>query len=224
MMSTEKGDYDQAYQKDAALFGDASPLIARFAGQIEAGSPVLDIGIGQGRNSLPLAAAGHPITGVDPSHQALVGARAAANARGIATPIELLAEPIEALDLPECRFGAVLVFGLFQIQTRAQIESLLVNCRRWLKSSGLLFITCWQTGDSALRQLSCDPVWDEITPNSFRRDDEVRTFLAPNEITAMLPEVELLHHREGHGPWHRHGDGPAERHFDIEVVGRLAVG
>ncbi len=51
-------DYNATYQQ-ADYFGvEASPLLAKYAEWIPAGARVLDIGAGQGRNTLPLARSG----------------------------------------------------------------------------------------------------------------------------------------------------------------------
>ncbi len=68
------------------------------------GPEVLDVGIGSGRASLPLARAGMRVTGVDSSVAMLDQARQQAGE----TPIELLEGDLADLDFPDARFDSVM--------------------------------------------------------------------------------------------------------------------
>lgn len=58
---------------------------------------VLDVGGGDGRDSLPLAAAGHQVTILDPSASMLAGARAAADGLGVADRVDTVTGSIDDL-------------------------------------------------------------------------------------------------------------------------------
>lgn len=59
-----------------------SPWIARFAGLVPAGGPVLDLACGRGRHARLFAGRGHPVTAVDRDREALA---ALADVAGITT-------------------------------------------------------------------------------------------------------------------------------------------
>lgn len=75
-------DFDEAYDDDRAVFGEPYPeLIEYFVGR----SPgtLLDLGSGQGRNAVALAAIGYDVTAVDASPVGVDQTVRAAAARGL---------------------------------------------------------------------------------------------------------------------------------------------
>ncbi|AKS46801.1 Methyltransferase domain-containing protein [Octadecabacter temperatus] len=59
-------DYDKLYASEAHALGEQTAAIATFiAGLSFKSARILDVGCGQGRDALPLARAGHDVTGVD---------------------------------------------------------------------------------------------------------------------------------------------------------------
>jgi SAM-dependent methyltransferase len=96
-------DYDlfaPFYDLEFADFLDDLPLYAGFAER--AGGPVLELGCGTGRLLLPLALAGHRLTGVDLSSAMLARARARLEAAGVAGRVTLVADDMRSL----ARLGA----------------------------------------------------------------------------------------------------------------------
>lgn len=78
-------DYDRQYQTEQALFGvpyaEFEAFVAQHAPQ---GGRALDLGCGQGRDSLMLARHGYTVTGVDSSRVGIEQMVARANAQGLA--------------------------------------------------------------------------------------------------------------------------------------------
>ena len=77
-------DYEKLYAEQANALGDQTPQIATFLDRIApAGARILDVGCGQGRDALPLARAGHVVTGVDLSPSGVAAMVEAAQAEGL---------------------------------------------------------------------------------------------------------------------------------------------
>ena len=211
-------NYDQAYGQ-ADLFGsEASPLLSRFSRHLSQGASVLDIGVGQGRNALPLARSGFTVTGIDPSAVAVRTVSRLAATEGLPlTAIQARFEDFQQDD----PFEAMLCFGLMQILDPVGVGALAEICRRCLAPAGLLFLTAWHVGDPSFARLQEE--WKAVGNNCFRsREAEPRHrfFLGSEQILEFFPGWEVLHHWEGMGPWHRHVGGPRERHGDVEAVFR----
>ncbi len=209
--------YDKAYGDKAYYFGsEPAPLLTRFAGELKPNGRVLDLGVGQGRNALPLAAAGMRVTGIDPSAESM--AQAERRAREAGLDLELWRGGF--LDFaPPAPFDTVLCFGLLQILSRAEIAGLLYRLQRWTAPGAILLLVAWHVDDPSYE--SYRDTWTPDGRHSFRGPDgDRRTYLARGEIRDLLRGWEILSHDETMGPVHRHGDGPEHRHGDVELAAR----
>ncbi len=77
-------DYDKLYASEAHALGEQTAEIAAFiAGLNLKGARILDVGCGQGRDALPLARAGHDVTGIDLAPSGIEAMCAEADAEGL---------------------------------------------------------------------------------------------------------------------------------------------
>ncbi|MBN1211017.1 MAG: methyltransferase domain-containing protein [candidate division Zixibacteria bacterium] len=64
--------YDKAYSRVKGFFGnEPNEILKQYYAEMDIGRPVLDIGAGQGRNSLFLARRGYTVDAIDPSRVAM---------------------------------------------------------------------------------------------------------------------------------------------------------
>jgi SAM-dependent methyltransferase len=209
-------DYDKAYAEHDAYFGaEASPLLEQQADRLPAGCRVLDLGVGQGRNALPLARRGCRVTGIDNSQVAVDIFATAAENEGLT--VDALAQDIFLYE-PDRNFDAVLCFGLMQTLDLGGCASLVERLHHWTRPGGTLFLTAWNVDDPQFDHY-CQ-TWDRRSVRCFRHpeDGRHRLFLDRGEILKLFFRWEVLHHWEGVGPAHRHGDGPSEQHGDVAAV------
>lgn len=209
-------DYDQAYRGTARYFGSApDPLLEKWVTCLESRRPVLDVGCGQGRNSVYLARHGLSVHAVDPSPVAIGQLERRISEEKLA--IHTVCAGFSEANLKHDDYGGVLLFGLVQELEWPVIGSLTEFCRQHLAAGGLLLVTAFST---------LDPIypyhhrtWRSIGHNSYRSPEGgIRTYLEPDQILELFDGYDVLHHWEGLGPEHRHGDGPPERHGRVEAV------
>ena len=146
-------NYDSAYEKDDAVFGSKeSHLLKKCAEVIPDGSRVLDLGIGQGRNALPLARRGCQVTGIDTSQVSVDTVNRLAAAEDL--PMEAILQDFLRYE-PDRSFDVVLCFGLMQMLD-LQRPSRLDSRSRWrgesakgslARSVGRAFKSCAELGD-----------------------------------------------------------------------------
>ncbi len=171
----ETGTVQEQYEHWAAtkakpLFGDHADakVLDVAAGILDpAGAPVLDLGAGTGRNTLPLARAGHPAHAVE-----LTGSFVAA----IRTSAALEALPITAiegdvvrgeLDLPDAHFALIVCSEVTShFRGVGELKALFERAARWLRPDGTLVVNCFVAADGhALtdleRQVS-EVVWSSV--------------------------------------------------------------
>ena len=208
-------NYDEVYRQ-ADWFGpEPSALLSDHADLLPPGARVLDLGVGQGRNALPLARRGCEVTGIDTSPVSVEMVAAAAAAEDLPVTSELTDFRVYG---PAAPFDAVLCFGLLQMLPARDAALLTEKLRAWVRPGGHLFLTAWHTDDPRCG----DPAggWVAIGPRSFHDPggDRHRFYLHPDEILDFFPAWSVVHHWEGLGPEHSHGDGPPERHGNVEAV------
>jgi tellurite methyltransferase len=202
-------DWNQNYRETPNVFGaDPAPILERHADLIDGETPILDVGCGQGRNSLFLARRGHEVLALDPSTVAVEQTGSTAEAEGlrITTQVGFM----DDVHRPEGGFGAIMVFGLIPILTRAEINNMVASIERLIAPGGLLFITAFTTEDPKFTSGGQSAVYRHGT----------RTYLELGELRSLFSGWEVIEYWEGLGPEHRHGDGPVERHGLAEAVFR----
>jgi SAM-dependent methyltransferase len=108
----------------------------------ESGDPVLELGCGTGRALLPLALAGHQVTGVDISPALLDVARRKLQRDGIPGRVALVEDDMRTVALPENHFAfAFCVSNTFMhCNTQADQIQALRNVHRSLQPGGLLLL------------------------------------------------------------------------------------
>jgi len=209
-------NYDEQYAKIDALFGtQPESTLIRYAGRLPEHARVLDIGAGQGRNSLYLARRGMAVDALEPSDPA---AKALENiAVEERLPLRRFADSFQRFDPPVDHYSGILVFGLIPDLQWKQIDQLVDRIYGWTRQGSMIWLTGFTVQDPAYPHHSSR--WDPIGAHSFRSPEgRVRTYLEPGQIVRLLNRGSVLHHWEGLGPEHSHGDGPPERHGMFEVV------
>ena len=185
------------------------------------GSPVLDIGAGQGRNALLLATQGLAVHALEPSGVAVSALEQVVEKGRL--PVELFRTIFERFDPPISDYAGILVFGLIPDLTWTAIRQLVEKVDDWSGPGTLLWVSGFTTQDPAYAHHRA--TWTAIDTNSFKSSEgTVRTYLEPGQILDLFERYSVLHHWEGLGPEHRHGDGPPERHGKFEAVLLKAVG
>lgn len=211
-------DYDAAYAKSAAYFGESpEDLLLRFMPDIRPGGRVLDIGVGQGRNALALAANGFRVTGIDTSSAAVDQCRTTAADSGAS--LDLHRGDVFTFEPDATPYDAIVCLGLIPMLSRPENASLLHRIFDWTARDSLIFLTAWHVDDPSYDEISA--AWDRVGLHSYRSPDgEHRTYLARGVIRNLFPGWRTLHFRETFGPAHTHGSGPEHRHGLIELVAR----
>lgn len=208
-------DYNKYYKTNKDVFGkEPEKILVEHTHLISKEKPVLDIGAGQGRNTIYLAKLGYSVDAIDTSTISI--------------------EMLEQIKLKEQlhfntynsdfkifssvkNYSAVMLFGLIQILDWDEINLLKRRIVEWLKEGGLLFITSFTVDDDSLKVIKQNS--EQIGKNSYLKNNgEKRTFFEPGEVKVHFKEFKTIHYWEGLGPEHRHGNSPPERHALVEAV------
>jgi tellurite methyltransferase len=209
-------NWNDLYSGTSDYFGrDPDPSLVKFVDHLDASRTVLDIGCGQGRNTLYLARREFTVDALDPSQVALD--QLAAVCAGDDLSIRTIHGTIQDLGETGRDYGGILVFGLIPVLFRPEIVDLVRVVMTHLGEGGVLIITAFGTWDPDCTSRSTE---GSSVGHSLDRAprDRGRTYLEPGELASLFPDLELVHSWEGLTPEHRHGNGPLERHGRAEAV------
>ncbi|MBL7074286.1 class I SAM-dependent methyltransferase [candidate division KSB1 bacterium] len=209
-------EYDETYSNIDNFFGvEPVPILRNYYHMLNKYKPILDIGVGQGRNALFFARKGFVVDAIDPSKVAINTVSAIAVKEGL--PIHTCQCSFDTF-IPQTDFySGILIFGLIQILSWESIELLLEKVKIWTKEGSLIFVTGFTTADPSFSRYLRE--WKTIGKNSFMdKQGNIRTYLEAGEILNLFSEFNVIYHWEGMGPEHRHGDGPLHIHGKFEVA------
>lgn len=214
-MSPTTDQYDAFYAEIGDAFGAApDALLLAHRHRLDSSRPVLDVGAGQGRHALLLAADGFDVEAVDPSPVAIRAIEERAAAQGLS--VRTAVAGFDTFRPTAAPYGAVLIFGLFPDLRREAIAALRSCVDRWTGPGSLVYVTAFTTDDASFDTYARG---DRVGPNSFIHTDHgLRTFLEPGELPSLFPGYAVVHHADEVGPEHHHGDGPPERHARATAV------
>ncbi len=210
-------DYNLYYKTNADVFGKTpEKILVDYVKLISKKYHVLDIGAGQGRNTIYLSKLGYKVDAMDPSSVSIKMMDEIKNTEKL--NFNTFNKDFKNFKSNK-NYSAVLAFGLIQILDRDEIDLLKNKISSWLKKDGLLFITSFLISDDSHKRIKNES--KEIGKNSYLRPGgEKRTFFEPNEIMKLFQEYKSVYYWEGLGPEHRHGNSPFERHALVEAVFR----
>ncbi len=132
--------FAQFYDADYRRYTDDLEAILDLAA--ECGDPILELGCGTGRVLVPLADAGHTITGIDISPALLDIARQKSQIANCESRMSLIKADLRTFDLPQKNFAFAFCTSntLMHLPTQADQLALLRNAHRHLQLNGLLLI------------------------------------------------------------------------------------
>lgn len=211
--------YDEQYADIEAVYGtEAEATLVRFVDRLPSGAVVLDIGAGQGRNTLYLVRRGIEVHALEPSAVAAEALKLEVAKNGL--PAAIITSTFEEFAPATHHYAGILVFGLTPDLEWKTIDALMASIRNWSAPGSMVWITGFTTKDPAHDRIRS--TWSTIGPHSYRNaEGRVRTYLEPGQILQLFSDHAVLHHWERAGPEHRHGDGPMEQHGMYEAVFQL---
>ena len=143
------------------------------------GGPIVDLACGTGRTTLPLAAAGYEVVGVDLSEPMLAGARQKARERELA--VSFYSQDCRTLDLAlQARLVTMPGNSFREFLTNKDQDDLLSSVGRHLSSGGLFVFETRFPSTANLNTGDGEQPWNTIT------DDQGRT-IAISVVYEGLP-------------------------------------
>ena len=147
------------------------PILMEYARLAPAG-PVLDLGIGDGRNALALAAEGREVIGWDMSEEAI--GRCQTRATEVGLPVVAQVGDVRQMDLPDEHYALVIVAWVLNFMTLAESGELCAKVRRCLLPEGAVYISAFSPTDAAYTHNL--ERYEMTEPNTFYMPKADRSF------------------------------------------------
>lgn len=192
--------FDHVYRNQTDYYGhDVRQEFVRFVGELPPKARVLEIGSGQGRHALYVAATGRPVHAVDYSQVATDQL----NTRALREGLPITASCMDATDLRVASgaYDAVVMVSLLSHLDRAAFPALVGRSFGALTPGGRVFIEAFTVEDPGYRG-AADASETAVALKTYLRSGELRELFAPFAITDYR---EFIEDDLAHGPAHRHG-------------------
>lgn len=183
-----------------------APELRRYMKLIE-GKEALDLGIGQGQNSIFLSNFGFQVTGVDYSKQALeISKENCPN-------LNLVQDDIRNFNIGKDKYDLILSSNVLHFLHKDDSYKIIENIKSNLKTNGLAYISVFSIDDPSLDFRKNNPDFYELENNVFHKksDDTYMSYFSKDEILNLFSDFTTIFISDessldlGHGKPHYHG-------------------
>ena len=176
-------DYDKKYINNSSLWGKSilDNDIKRYLKLLK-GKTVLDLGIGEGQNSIALSNLGYNVTGVDCSSKALDICRSNCN------NIELIEKDIRDFYIQTNKYDLIMSRFMLHFLHKNDVSSIIKNIKNNIKTNGLVYISVFSTNDPGLKFKHNSPDFDALENNVFHKisDNTYSSYFSKDEILDLF--------------------------------------
>jgi SAM-dependent methyltransferase len=185
----------EAYQGVVSKWGEEPDWRLMEYARFVPDGPVLDLGLGRGRNALFFAKMGFVVEGVDESQTYVRRGRERAEAEGL--DLTVVEADLREFEIPRRRYALIIASKVLQMFLKSESTAIAERMYPGLMPKGLIYVRTFSTEriaqSEALRAL------EEVEPNTFYSPQRKRHFhyFTRDEILAWFPKLRVLYCVEG---------------------------
>ncbi len=152
------------------------------------GKEVLDLGIGQGRNSIPLAKLGYNITGVDFSYKNLE------RCKELCPKLNLVRADIRIFEIEKDKYDLISSRCVLHFFHKDDMHQILHNIKENLKANGLVYIQVFSVEDPKLQKHINSNNFEVLENNILHNivNDTFVSFYTKNEILDLFSDFKTI--------------------------------
>ncbi|MCK4333724.1 methyltransferase domain-containing protein [candidate division WOR-3 bacterium] len=177
----------------------------------------LDLGAGNGRNSIFLAEHGFEVDAFDRGTESVAELMTAARERNL--PIRAIRNEVTTLTILPKRYSLAVIAWVLMFLRRGERDGVVKMAIRGLLPGGFIYLGVFSTHDPGYAL--CKEKFEEIEERTFfvpKRKMTMHYFI-PEEVKALLGGLEEIAFKEGYEMDIGHGE--PHHHGRIEVIARL---
>lgn len=181
-------DYDKKFQGNFPIFPTKfDPELKRYL-HLVPGKEVLDLGIGQGMNSIPLAELGFNVTGVDYSTKCLE------ICKNNCSKLNLIHSDIRTFNIEKDKYDLIQSRFVLHFFHKQDSYEILKNIRNNIKIGGIVYLYVFSLDDPKFKKYLNSTEFDNLENNIFhhKTSDTYVSFFSKNEILDLFKEFETI--------------------------------
>ena len=181
-------DYDKKFKENFPKFPAKLDLELKRYLNLVPGKEVLDLGIGQGRNSIPLAELDFNVTGVDYSTKCLEICKNTCNR------LSLVQSDIRTFDIEKDKYDMILSGYVLHFLHKNDSYQIIENIKNSLKNNGIVYISVFSLDDRRFNK-HCTSSGFEILDNNIlhnKINDTYVSFFSKEEVLNLFSDFKTI--------------------------------
>lgn len=196
----------------------SSDLAKMVAKELPENALILDVGAGEGKDSVFFASLGHQVSAVETSIDATETMRKSI-AKKKDLNIKIIVEDITEMNLKPDKYDLIFANRSLQFMSRTQRNELFDKFRVSIKKGGLIAISQFTVEEPVWKQLQSNKEY-AISLCTLKFRDQVMNFAQLGEYTQLFIEDHIIYHSEGR--IEDEGHPGAEQPHTHEIVSVIA--
>jgi cyclopropane fatty-acyl-phospholipid synthase-like methyltransferase len=187
--------FQEEYKQKSFYWGlKPNPVLEKFINIIPKGK-ALDIGAGEGRNSIFLAQHDFAVEALDKIPEGLEKCQNLAKETGL--HINTIVQDVRNFDFQKEKYSLILAVASLDFLKKTEIEIIFNKIKKSLVENGFIFLSVFSTNDPLFRKLK-ERSFKEIEENTFfmPKIDTIRHFFTRKEITEAFNTFEVVYTEE----------------------------
>ena len=181
-------DYNKKYKNDFPIFTPKFDIELKKYLQFLKGKEVLDLGVGQGTNSIPLSNLGYNVTGVDYSTKCL-------NICHQNCPeLNLIQSDIRTFNIDKNKYDLILSRCVLHFLHKDDSYEIMYSIKENLKENGLIYISVFSCNDPKFEQKANSNEFETLENNIFHNkiNDTYISFFKKEEILNIFKDFKTI--------------------------------
>ena len=181
-------DYDKKFKENFPKFPAKLDLELKRYLNLVPGKEVLDLGIGQGRNSIPLAELDFNVTGVDYSTKCLEICKNTCN------KLNLVKSDIRTFDIEKDKYDMILSGYVLHFLHKNDSYQIIENIKNNIKNNGIVYISVFSLEDPKFSKHSTSSDFEILDNNILHNkvNDTYVSFFSKDEVLNLFSDFKTI--------------------------------
>ena len=175
-------DFEKAYKENKNVWGKKpNLLLKKIWRKLDKGTDFLDLGAGQGRDTLFMLTKGFFVTAVEQSEEALATIKEIAKKKKLEN-LKLLCESLETFDIAANFFSCINLYNVFHFIKKDKTLEIINKIKQGVAKEGFIIISAFSIKDASFAR-------EERKQNGYFNSDELKKLFADFDLVYYEEEI-----------------------------------